>query len=215
MIQDYLTKKENLGDEAAFTSIMDKLENKVKECADVTRAIVAERNFVGRGESIHSKALQLLRFIELYFNNNTIVRTVPRGKKLTAEHIQSQHLNSADYTLKDLGYTSEEKRKAYLHRIGNLTILYNGDNASVGNDKFVNKKACYAGCDFILTSTIVQKETTTQKHGKDTKQCNIINKYEKQYIESKEGHWTKDHIIQRSKDMSDLLFRILTKQIEG
>ena len=209
IIKNYL-KKKDLDENTAFTNLLNDLEAKTKDVASLSRTVVAERNFAGRSGYVHSKAMVVLRFIELYFNNNTKVQTIPRGKKLTVEHIQSQNMDPADYTISDLGFSDETERLSYLHKMGNLTLLYNGDNSSIWNDKFVNKLNCYKGSDFMLTSTIVTPETTTQKHGKDTDQCNRINKYEKQYEASAKGHWTKKLIENRGMDMAELMYRILT-----
>ncbi len=196
----------------AFDKLIEKIEEYTKEKADLAQKILIDKNFVAKNGTYNSKALLLLEFIELYFNGNTIVMNVPKGKKLTAEHILSQNIDMKVYSYSDFNMVDAKEFHSYEHRIGNLTLLYNTDNASVGNKKYSEKISCYKISDFILTTTLVEPKQTAVKNGVDTIHFANINKYEKQYV-STNGHWTKKNIDERGKDIAELVQKILVKEI--
>ena len=107
----------------------------------------------------------------------------------------------------------KEKRESKF-RMGNLTLLYNDDNSSLSNNIYKDKKDCYKKADFILTQTLIEEMTTTHKHSQNSEQCAKINQFEKQYNESPEGHFTKQMIESRSKEMADLLYYMLTTPVQ-
>lgn len=201
--QTYETDKD-----AAFNNMIKELENQITKLLPMVRANITTRNFVGKNEEVHSKALMILKFIELYFNQNTKIQSVPKGKKITVEHILSRHLDMSSVSYADLGFSDDNERKEYLHRLGNLTLLYNTDNSSVGQKAYSDKMMTYDLSDFTLTSTLINKVATGVKNGMDTELCDNINKYEKQYT-SKNGHWTKELIDARSSDLADLVVCIV------
>lgn len=214
LIGNYLEKK-NKDPEEAFKQLTDDLERKIEEYAGIVKAILVERNLAGKNGSANEKAGTILKFIEYYFNQNNNVRLLPPGKKLTVEHILSRSLDleSAKITNQDLGFESDKQREDYLHRIGNLTLLYNTDNSAIGNSIFAEKMEIYKKAQFIITSTIVEPLSTPVKNGQDTVFCNLINRNERNY-KSVNGQWTRELIEKRSEDIVALVCRILTKKDE-
>lgn len=214
LIGNYLNKKQK-DPEKAFKQLCDDLERKIEEYAGIVKAILIERNLAGKKGSANEKAGTILKFIEYYFNQNNNVRVLPSGKKLTVEHILSRSidLDSVNITNQDLGFESNKQREDYIHRIGNLTLLYNTDNSSIGNSIFAEKMEIYKKSQFIITSTIVEPLTTPVKNGQDTAFCNLINQNEKNY-EPINGQWTRDLIEKRSEDIVTLVYKILTKKYE-
>lgn len=207
IIKKYWTCREKDQNKAYHNLILD-IEEHIKDRAPIMRTALATRNFVGNNGDVNSKALMMLKFIELYFNRNTKIITVPKGRKVTVEHILSRNLDMKDVTNFDLGFDSDEGRKDNIHRLGNLTLLYNTENSSLGNSPFSDKVITYKNSDFILTSTLIEPVETGVKNGQDTRVCEYINKFEKQY-EVKDGQWTKQLIDQRSEDLADLMMAIV------
>lgn len=206
---DNYVKNEKL----AFDNLINELENNIKILAPIMRTNLSARNFIGRNGEVHSKALMILKFIEIYFNQNTKVQSVPKGKRITVEHILSRNLDMAGISFDDLEFLDETERKEYIHRFGNLTLLYNTDNASVGNGKYVDKYAAYKTFDFIVTSTLIEPVHTAVKNGMDTRLFGYINKFEKQY-KGNNGLWTKSLIDRRSNDMADLMEKIVLNSFD-
>ena len=133
---------------------------------------------------------------------------------MTVEHILSRNINLEDYkiTNKDLGFESDKDRESYLHKIGNLTLLFNTDNSAVGNGIYKEKLDVYKQSKFIITSTIVKPLSTPIKNGKDTAYCKMVNENEVQYGAKK--LWTKDLIDKRGEDLANLMYNVLTKGIQ-
>ena len=52
-----------------------------------------------------------------------------------------------------------------MNLIGNLTVLYNTQNSSIGNQLFANKIGTYKLCEFTITQTITKPKETTAKGG--------------------------------------------------
>lgn len=211
IIKNYLSLKTK-NEQQAFENMIGDLNYHIEEKAKLAKAILNERSFVGRNGELHSKALTILKFVEIYLNANTKIQNVPKGKKITVEHILSKNIDMTIYTNSELGFGDDKERGDYKHRLGNLTLLYNTDNASVGNKKYEEKIDCYKGSDFVMTSTLIQPLVTTVANGKDTHLFAIINKYQKQY-NTDNGHWRKENIEERSKDLSDLIYKILTQKL--
>ncbi len=201
MIKNYWNMKSK-GEDLAFSNLILEIEKYTKEVSSTIQATLTARNFIGKNGEVHSKALTLLKFIELYFNGNTKICSVPKGKKITVEHILSR--NISEVSNEELGFEDDKERRDYIHRLGNLTLLYNTDNSAIGNTSFEEKIPTYKLSDFIMTSTLVEPFMTTVKNGKDTVLCKTINRFEKQYV-ADNNHWTKSLIDKRSVDLSKLL----------
>lgn len=209
MITDYW-KRSAGSKKDAFNGLLDDISNETKKLAPVMKANLSARNFVGKNGEVHSKALMILKFIELYFNQNTKVKSVPKGKKITVEHILSRNLDMTDIDYTVLGFSDENEKKENIHRFGNLTLLYNTDNSSVGNKVYSEKEAAYKVSDFIMTSTLIEPVKTTVKNGTDTRLFAYINAFEKQYGGTN-GYWTKAIIEKRSSDLAELMEHIILK----
>ena len=214
LISSYINKKKK-DPEQAFKQLMDNLDKEIENYAGIVKTVLVERNHVGKNGGVSTKAGTILKFIEFYFNQNNNIRFVPVGKKLTSEHILSRllDLDSAKITNQDLGFESDKQKAEYMHRIGNLTLLYNTDNSAVGNSIFADKLEIYKKSQFIITSTIVEPLVTLVKNGQDTALYNLINQNEKNY-KAVNGQWTKELIEERSRDIATLVYRILTKKVK-
>lgn len=212
LISSYINKRKK-DSEQAFKQLMDNLDKEIENYAGIAKTVLVERNHVGKNGGVSTKAGTILKFIEFYFNQNNYIRSVPAGKKLTSEHILSKllDLDSAKITNQDLGFESDKQKAEYMHRIGNLTLLYNTDNSAVGNSIFADKLEIYKKSQFIITSTIVEPLVTPVKNGQDTAFYNLINQNEKNY-KSVNGQWTKELIEERSRDIATLVYRVLTKK---
>lgn len=210
LIKNYWEKKQKNGDKA-FDNLIKELEKLVKDRAQIMRNVIPSRNFVGKNGDVHGKALLILEFVELYFNQNTKIITVPKGKKITVEHILSRKLDLSKIGYDKMGFVDENDKKENIHRIGNLTLLYNDENSSAGKKTFKEKEKIYLNSDFIMTTTIWKPVSTGIKNGKDTKRCRAINQFEKQYKGDK-GQWTKKLIDKRSDDLADLLETIVMRK---
>ena len=115
-------------------------------------------------------------------------------------------------TIDDLGFRDEEERVSYLHRIGNLTLLFNLENTSLGESQFKDKIATYQNSDFVITRSIVTQNQTTIATGIQRDFIDMLNRNFKQY-ESQNGQWTKSLIIQRSKDIGELLVNCVQNKL--
>ena len=197
----------------AFNNLINAIEKNTNDLSPILKANISSRNFVGNNGEVHSKALKLLKFIELYFNQNTKIQSVPKGKKITVEHILSRNLDLNSIPLSELHFKDDKERKENLHRLGNLTLLYNTDNSSIGNGTYAEKRMAYKTSDFILTSTLIEPVVTEVKNGMDTRLFSYINKFEKQY-NSDNGNWTKELIDSRSDDLGDLVVCIVKNEYE-
>ena len=209
IITRYINERDT---DAAFEVLKNDLEACIEEKIELVKNVVETRNFVSQNGKLHSKALLILKYIELYFNENVYIKSAPKGKGITAEHILSQNLDMQNVTLEDLGFSSEKDRKNHIHMLGNLTILFNTDNSSLQNATYKDKKSMFKDSDFILTSTLIEPMSTMVKNGQDTKLYSKINRYEKQYADTN-GQWTRSLIIQRGKDIALLLSDILMNKI--
>lgn len=148
-----------------------------------------------------TKALQLLKFIELEFNQNHIITN--KRQKISLEHILPQNAEPTDYGLKN-----EQQKAEYLNLIGNLTLLSKAANSSASDFTFAEKKDLYSESEFIITSSIVKKIETAIKSGNTRERINFQSKYQPQYESSE--LWTPALIEERSKNIGILLEQALT-----
>lgn len=110
------------------------------------------------------------------------------------EHIMPQKCND----ISNYGFADEDDYKAYLNRLGNLTLLENGINSSIHNDSYKEKSQEYKKSKFYLT--IALSELIDQ--GQNTA-ITRTNKMLKAWSE-----WTKDSIDERQKMLYELSERI-------
>ncbi len=128
------------------------------------------------------------------------------------EHILSRNIDLSDYN--DAGFENQQDFKEHINRIGNFTLLYNTDNSSIGNKMFKDKIEMYKSSDFKITNVIAEPLTTEVKSGMDTKLFNLINDLEKTYTPNENGHFSKLLIEQRSEEVANALYKILTKEYD-
>ncbi|WP_307865227.1 HNH endonuclease family protein [Bacillus sp. WL1] len=164
--------------------------------------------------ALSNKASVILKFIELYFHNNSAVVTIPKKQRITVEHILSKEV-SFDKDISDAGFLSVEDFNNHKNLIGNLTLLFNNENASAGNKKFEDKIKLYSDQDFIITQSIAKDLISTTKGGKNTKFVNLVNEKETKYVPNPKGHFDKDAIKDRSSKMADLIYDLVNKNIRA
>lgn len=196
-------------DEVRADKLVAQINKKIDERRKVLENIIPTRNFSNAQGSAQKKAIDMLKFIELYFNNNTSIITVPRGKKITVEHILSRSLK---INIKDYGFESTEEHQEYLNHIGNLTLLYNAENSGLGNASFDEKINAYERTDFIVTKTIVKKIETSVKGGKTAAYNDLINEYQPNYVVGNKSIWSKQDIDRRGEDIAKLVSYLVSKQ---
>ncbi|PEX91122.1 hypothetical protein CN450_10620 [Bacillus cereus] len=163
--------------------------------------------------ALSNKASVILRFIELYFHNNSTVVMTPKKQRITVEHILSREVNF-DKDISDAGFLSVEDFKNHKNLIGNLTLLFNNENASAGNKKFEDKIKLYSDQDFIVTQSIAKDLLSTTKGGKNTKFVTLVNEKETKYAPNKKGHFDKDAIKDRSSKIADLIYDLVNQNIK-
>ena len=164
---------------------------------------------------IHSpKAILLYRLIEglIIKNGNAISKSL--SKHLTIEHILSQKINIDNYS--EIGFLDEEEFAQYKNRIGNLTLINNTDNSSMGNKKFIEKLPHYRDdVEFLLTKKLATNLETNVKNGQDTKLVNMINSYiTTPKLAKNEIHYTKKMIDIRSNEITNLIMDFITDSLK-
>ena len=199
----------NLSDDEKANIVVNELDNLIARRRKLIETIIPTKDFANARGTAQKKAIDMLKFIELYFNNNTSIITVPRGKKISVEHILSRSLK---IDLKEYGFENDEEHIDYLNRIGNLTLLYNVENSGLGNAAFGDKISAYKKTDFILTKTIVQKVETSVKSGKTAMNVNLINEYQPNYITKGKRIWSKKDIDRRGEDIAKLVSFLVSKK---
>lgn len=164
---------------------------------------------------IHSpKAILLYRLIEglIIKNGNAISKSL--SKHLTIEHILSQKINIDNYS--EIGFLDEEEFAQYKNKIGNLTLINNTDNSSMGNKKFIEKLPHYRDdVEFLLTKKLATNLETNVKNGQDTKLVNMINSYiTTPKLAKNEIHYTKKMIDIRSNEITNLIMDFITDSLK-
>lgn len=160
---------------------------------------VSTKTFANSAGKPLSKAIQILKFIELYYNSNNLI--IYSKKNISLEHILARKTQIGAY--EDFGFVDREEFDKYINRLGNLTILYSDENTSAGIQSVSEKKNIYQNSDFILTKSMVENLETGIKNGKETKRLDKINNYEPTYELSK--LWTKDMIEKRGENLAELI----------
>ena len=136
----------------------------------------------------------------------------PTGRKITVEHIMPRNLDDPS-ELEKYGFDTEEERRDYLNRFGNLSLLYNDENSSAGNGSFTDKTPIYENTEFVLTSTLAKPKESGILDGNETRLFEIINNYGKVYSVEND-YWDKTLIETRSKDMADFIVCILKNSFD-
>lgn len=200
LIYAYISHKDK---EIAFTELNNAANDLIKQRLKIVSSILPTKDFTSSTGGAQTKAFSLLKFIELYFNNNPNIKSPEHGKKITVEHILSREIDKSAHGIS--GFSDNVDFKDHVNLIGNLTLLYNNDNSHLKNAIFEDKIQVYAASKFIMTNTIIGPLTTTHKNGMDTKKYALINKYEKQYYTLDKKYWHKSNIIDRGKDITSMV----------
>ncbi len=192
----------------AIEILIESVNKYTREKAAQAQVTVKSKNYANRSGNVDKKAENLLKFIEFYFHDNPTVMNYPRDKKPTVEHILSKKIDLDKYDFDILGFEDSEDFRVNINRIGNLTLLYDSNNSSLGNKPFSEKIDTYRDSSFIITSIIAKPHKTHIKNGIDTRRSEVINEFENQY-EPVNENWTKELIERRSEDIANLIYNIL------
>lgn len=195
---------------------IDELVNFIDEETKVyshnIRETLPNKRLENRNGRTHSKATSLYRFLEAYFCNSVEAVYPTQGKKYSIEHIMSRKLAIEDYN--SLGFQDEEEFSQNLNRVGNLTLIYTTDNASLGNKTFKEKCPSYKNdVNFYITKKLATDLTTEVKNGADTDLIKKINEYLPTYYKEGMVHFTKKQIDDRSEVISNILADVIENKI--
>ncbi|WP_025116589.1 DUF262 domain-containing protein [Lysinibacillus fusiformis] len=177
------------------------------------KQILPLRKLENANGKLSNKAAIILKFIELYFHGNSTVIVPPKKQKITVEHILSKEV-IFDKDTTDASFGSVEDFKNHKNLIGNLTLLYNNENSSVGNKKFKDKINLYSDQDFIITQRVAKDLVSTTKGGKNANLVSLVNDKESKYLPNKYGHFDKDCIKDRSSKIADLIYDLVNQNIK-
>lgn len=178
------------------------LEIKTKPYVDLIKPLLPVKDFGSKNKKKAPKAFQLLKFIELYLNGRDSIKT---DKKIQLEHIMPQSAKLENYS-----FESEESRREYLNRLGNLTLLDKRLNNSANNESFANKLEHYKASEFVLTKALANK-IESPIHS-DHKLINFQNKYFNVEEPSQIEYWDKQQIDERSAKLVEVLGKLLLRQ---
>lgn len=204
--------KEGQSDEKAYSKLSAEAKKIIQSKSTDIKQILPLRKLENANGNLSNKAAIILKFIELYFHGNSAVIVQPKKQKITVEHILSKEV-IFDNDPTDAGFNSTEEIKNHKNLIGNLTLLFNNENSSVGNKKFKDKIKLYSDQDFIITQRIAKDLLSTTKGGKNAKLVNLINEKESKYNPNEMGHFDKDTIKDRSSKIADLIYDLVNQNI--
>ena len=188
-------------DEDKYNEIKVHLNERILENIKQLKALLPIRSFTSRSGNANQKASLLLRFIELYFNDNVIILGPP--KKIELEHIMPRSADAQRYQ-----FSSDKEKAEFTNRIGNLTLLDKSANIAAKNKDFSEKKKYYAESDYKITSSIVEALTTAINTGNDARRVQLQAQYQPQY--SIQDLWLESNINERSQNIAKLLEFALT-----
>ena len=183
-------------DSRKYDIIQDHLKNRIANNLKQLKAVLPTKSFASAAGNANQKASLLLRFIELYFNDNVIIVAPPR--KIELEHIMPRVADAQRYQ-----FASDKDKAEYTNRIGNLTLLDKSANIAANNKDFVEKSIYYEQSDYKVTSSIVKAITTAVNSGADAQRIQLQAKYQPQYIV--QNLWLEKNIAERSKNIASLL----------
>ena len=182
---------------AVFESELQML---TKKYITTLKAILPTKNLAGRNKRKPDKGGRILKFIELYFNQNENIKTL---KKIEVEHIMP-----LESDIKDYGFKNSDEFDEYLNRLGNLTLLTKKYNISATNKQFSDKKEHYRASEFLITKGIVEKLSTPIR--KEEAHVKLQNHYFNAECVNTIDIWSKAQIEERSQLLTDLLVDILS-----
>lgn len=194
--------KKDLTDEEKAKIVVNRLNELIEDQLPLLETLIPSKNYANPQGHVQRKAINMLKFIELYFNKNTIIMNPPQNKKISVEHILSRALQ---IDIVEYGFESEKEHREYLNHIGNLTLLYNAENSALGNALFSDKIDAYSKTDLRITKTIVEKIKTSVKAGKTAQEVNYINEYQPNYVLTENKIWNKNKIDERGANIAKLI----------
>lgn len=183
-----------------YDIIQDHLKNRISDNLKQLKAVLPTKSFASAAGNANQKASLLLRFIELYFNDNVIILAPPR--KIELEHIMPRAADAQRYQ-----FASDKDKADYTNRIGNLTLLDKYANIAAQDKDFIDKSIYYEQSDYKVTSSIVKAITTAVNSGIDAQRIQLQAKYQPQYIV--QNLWLEKNITERSKNIAILLEKAL------
>lgn len=205
--QIILNLKKGNSDEDKLTQLNFDLTKIIRTRIETLKNSISTKNFVNSNGKPTTKALDILKFIELYFYKTNLILKPVRGRKISLEHIMPQKTSIEDSV--NLGFFDSEDQQNHLNKIGNLTLLYNDENSAASNLSFEEKKNIYKNSEFKITRSLIKDESTGIKHGKRAQFIKKINELSPIYDTNK---WDKEMINRRSINIAELLQVILLPQ---
>ena len=169
------------------------LQMMTKKYITTLKAILPTKNLAGRNKRKPDKGGRILKFIELYFNQNENIKTL---KKIEVEHIMPLESDIEDY-----GFKNTDDFDEYLNRLGNLTLLTKKYNISATNKQFSDKIEHYRASEFLITKGIVEKLSTPIK--KEEARVELQNQYFNVERVNTIDIWSKAQIEKRSQLLTD------------
>jgi uncharacterized protein with ParB-like and HNH nuclease domain len=213
ILEKYFNDINNGGDfESAYKKLNAEAKKIILSKSMDIKQILPLRKLVNANGGLSNKAAVILKFIELYFHGNSAVIVPAKKQKITVEHILSKEI-VFDKDFSDAGFISNDDIQNHKNLIGNLTLLYNNENSSVGNKKFKDKLKMYSDQDFIITQRVAKDLVSTTKGGKNAKLTTLINQKENKYVPNHSGHFDKDSIKERSSNIADLIYDLVNQNI--
>lgn len=193
---------------------VEMINNEIKSFTDDIQASLPSKKLENKNGSHSPKALLLYRLLEglISKNSNAISKSI--SKQLTIEHILSQKIDIDDFS--KIGFSDEEEFAQYKNRIGNLTLINNTDNSSMGNKSFSEKLPHYRDdVEYLLTKKLATKLETNVKNGQDTRLVNMINRYiTTPKISPNNVHYTKEMIDIRSNEITNLVVDFVNNDLK-
>lgn len=203
-LQEILSKVLNSKDQDGSIRLqiaIDEVKHHTEPYIKTIEAVLPTKEFGSKHRKKASKALQILKFIELKINDKNRIKN---NKAMELEHIMPYSDGWDKYD-----FRSEEERMSYLNRLGNLTLLDKGINQSAGNGSFKEKTEHYSIGDGPAITRVIVAPLTDPRKGKRKQQLEFLNRhlYNEKYL--KYSLWGKDAIDDRSKRLVTLLVEIL------
>ncbi len=200
-------------DEIAYSYLDAEAKKIILSKSTDIKQILPLRKLENASGDLSNKASVILKYIELYFHGNSAVIVPTKKQKITVEHILSKEI-IFDKDISDAGFDEVEDFNNNKNLIGNLTLLYNNENSSVGNKKFKDKIRLYSNQDFIMTQRIAKDLVSTTKGGKNASLVSLVNEKESKYSPNENGHFDRDCIKNRSSKIADLIYDLVNQNIK-
>lgn len=188
-------------DEEKYNEIKAHLSDRIIENIRQLKVVLPIKSFANPSGNANQKASLLLKFIELYFNDNVIILAPP--KKIELEHIMPRSADAQRYQ-----FSSDKEKAEFTNRIGNLTLLDKSANIAAKNKDFIEKKEYYEESDYKVTSSIVEALTTAINTGNDARRVQLQAQYQPQY--NVQELWLESNINERGQNIAKLLEFALT-----